>query len=78
LILVKTEPVDGGAVAAYKIQRCLRPDCPWTDAGIAVESEITLSSQERGKEGEYRVIAVNKDGEGQPSNTVMAVLQEEN
>ncbi len=41
---------------------------------MAIESEITLSGQERGKEWEYRVIAVNKAGEGTPSNTVMAVL----
>ncbi len=68
------EPVDGGAVAAYKIQRRLRPDGPWTDAGMAIESEITLTNQERGKEWEYRVLAVNKAGEGEPSNTVMAVL----
>lgn len=31
-------------------------------------------NQERGKEWEYHVIAVNKAGEGQPTNTVMAVL----
>ena len=68
------EPVDGGAVAAYKIQRRLRPNGPWTDVGMAIESEITLTNQERGKEWEYRVIAVNKSGEGQPSNTIMAVL----
>lgn len=68
------EPVDGGAVAAYKIQRRLRPDGPWSDAGMAIESEITLTNQERGKEWEYRVLAVNKAGEGQPSNNVMAVL----
>lgn len=68
------EPVDGSAVAAYKIQRRLWPDGPWSDVGLAVESEITLTNQERGKEWEYRVIAVNKAGEGQPSNTVMAVL----
>ena len=68
------EPVDGGAVAAYKLQRRLRHDGPWSDVGLAVESEITLTNQERGKEWEYRVLAVNKSGEGQPSNTVMAVL----
>ena len=68
------EPVDGGAVATYKIQRHERHEGPWADVGMAVESEITLSSQERGKEFEYRVLAVNKAGEGQPSNTVMAVL----
>jgi len=68
------EPVDGGAVAAYKIQRRLRPDGPWSDAGMAIESEITLTNQERVKEWEYRVLAVNKAGEGEPSNTVMAVL----
>ena len=30
--------------------------------------------QPRGKELEYRIIAVNKADEGEPSNTVMAVL----
>ncbi len=68
------EPVDGGAVAAYKIQRRPRPDGPWSDVGLAIESEITLTAQERGKEWEYRVLAVNRTGESEPSNTVMAVL----
>lgn len=68
------EPVDGGAVAAYKIQRRLRPEGPWSDVGLAVESEITLTAQDRSKEWEYRIIAVNKAGESEPSNTVMAVL----
>jgi len=68
------EPVDGGAVAAYKIQRRERPSGTWADVGMAIESEITLGNQERGKEWEYRVVAVNKAGGGQPSNTVMAVL----
>ncbi len=63
-----------GKVAAYKIERRERPSGPWTDVGLAIESEITLSNQERGKEWEYRVIAVNKAGQGLPSNTVMAVL----
>lgn len=68
------EPVDGGAVAAYKIQRRERPSGAWSDVGMAMESEITLTGQARGKEWEYRVSAVNKAGEGEPSNTVMAVL----
>ena len=68
------EPIDGGKTAAYKIQRRERPAGPWTDVSMAIESEITLSDQTRGTEWEYRVIAVNKAGEGVPSNTVMAVL----
>ena len=40
----------------------------------AIESEATLTGQERGKDWEYRVIATNKAGEGVPSNTVAAVL----
>jgi hypothetical protein len=74
VIALQSESDDGGAVAAYKIQRRLRPDGPWTDIGLAVESEITLTAQERNKIWEYLVIAVNKAGEGAPSNTVMAVL----
>lgn len=66
-------PVDGGAVAACKIQSSLRPDGLWTDAGVAMESEITLTDQARGKEWEYRVIAVNKAGESESRNTVMVV-----
>ena len=34
----------------------------------------TLVDQPRGKELEYRAVAVNKAGDGEPSNTVMAVL----
>ncbi len=67
-------PSDGGRVAAFKVNRRQRPSGTWTDAGMAIESEITLSDQERGRELEYRIIPVNKAGEGEPSNTVMAVL----
>ena len=67
-------PVKGGKVASYTIQRRERPDGAWSIAGVATETETTLTDQQRGKEFEYRVIAVNKAGEGVPSNTVMAVL----
>jgi len=67
-------PVDGGKVASYTIQRRERPEGAWSIAGVATETETTLTGQERGKEFEYRVIAVNKAGEGTPSNTLMAVL----
>ena len=53
---------------------CFKREGPWADIGMAIESEITLSDQNRGTKWEYRVIAVNKAGEGPPSNTVMAVL----
>jgi len=33
-----------------------------------------IIDQPRGKELEYRIIAVNKAGDGEPSNTVMVVL----
>jgi len=68
------DPVDGGKVASYKIERRERPEGPWSIAAMAMETEATLTGQERGKEWEYRVIAVNKAGEGMASNTVMAVL----
>ena len=67
-------PSDGGAVASYKIERRERPAGDWATVAIAVESEATLNNQERGKDWEYRVIAVNKAGEGMPSNTVAAVV----
>jgi hypothetical protein len=51
-----------------------RPDGSWRDVGTALTSEITLESQERGRKWEYRVIAMNKAGASEPSNTVMAVL----
>ncbi len=68
------KPADGGAVAAYKIERRERPAGDWTLVSMAIESEATLNNQERGKEWEYRVIATNKAGESVPSNTVAVVL----
>ena len=67
-------PADGGKPAAYKVQRRERPAGAWAEAATAVITEATLVEQPRGPELEYRIIAVNKAGEGEASNTVMAVL----
>jgi len=67
-------PAEGGPVSSYKIERRERPAGDWGIVAMAIETETTLSGQERGKDLEYRVIAVNKGGEGMPSNTVAAVL----
>ena len=68
------KPADGGASAAYKVMRRERPEGPWTEVATAVISEATLVEQPTGKELEYRIIAVNKAGDGEASNTVMVVL----
>jgi hypothetical protein len=67
-------PADGGKVSAYKIQRRNRPEGTWQEVGTAIETESTLVDQPKGAELEYRIIAINKSGEGSPSNTVMMVL----
>ena len=46
----------------------------WQDVATAIETESTLVEQPKGAELEYRVLAINKSGEGSPSNTVMVVL----
>jgi hypothetical protein len=68
------EPFDGGPVSAYRIQRRRREGGEWTDVGTSVETAVTLSEQESGVELEYRVVGVNKAGEGPASNIVRAVL----
>jgi len=65
-------PADGGKPKAYKVQR--RSGGSWADVATAILSEITLVDQPEKTELEYRIIAVNKSGEGQASNTVRVVL----
>ena len=65
---------DGGKAAFYRVERREPSAEEWMMVGTALETEVTLNNQERGKEWEYRVIAVNKAGESDPSNTVTAVL----
>ena len=74
VFLDRKQPVDGGRVSAYNIQRRNRTEGAWQDVATAIETESTLADHPKGKELEYRVIAINKAGEGPPSNTVMAVL----
>ena len=74
LFLDWKKPADGGSVSAYKVMRRERPDGAWSEVATAVISEATLVEQPTGKELEYRIIAVNKAGDGEPSNTVMCVL----
>ena len=57
------EPIDGGQVAACKLQRRERPAGKWSDMATAMESEITLNGQTRSKEFELRVLAMNNAGE---------------
>jgi hypothetical protein len=74
LFLDWKKATDGGKTAFYRIERRELPGGTWAMVGTALEIEVTLTNQERGKEYEYRVIAVNKAGESGPSNTVTAVL----
>jgi hypothetical protein len=44
------------------------------ELGKNIATEATLVEQPKGKELEYHIIAINKAGEGEPSNTEMVVL----
>ena len=67
-------PIGAGPVAAYKVQ-CSRPEEGlWKNVGTAVETELLVNDQERGVDLLYRVIAINKAGQGDPSNSVRVVL----
>ncbi len=71
-------PANGGKPKAYKVQRRVVGVEPvsnrWADVATAILSEITLVAQPEKNQLEYRVIAINKSGEGQASNTVIVVL----
>ncbi len=74
LLLEWKQPPDGGKVSAYRIQRRRHTEEVWDEAGMSVEPQALLSGQERGVPLVYHVIAVNKAGEGEPSNIVTTVL----
>jgi len=76
----------GGRVRTYVIERRERPESvddqtaadtafsPWRQVELAFNPAVTLESQPRGQQLEYRVIALNRSGPSPPSNTVEVVL----
>src|SRR5438132_581626 len=66
-------PWQGGLPAAYRIDRS-QAKGPWEEAGTSATTEKIMANQPRGVDLSYRVIAVNKSGQGQPSGVVTAVL----
>jgi len=62
-----------GTPAAYKVMRRERPEGPWEEVATAVITEATLVEQPRGKELEYRIVAVNKAGNGEQHRNGCAV-----
>lgn len=56
--------------------RRLKQGKGYRDEGAKAQrgSKATLVEQPHGKELEYRIIAVNKAGDGKPFNTAMIVL----
>ena len=71
-------PADGGKPKAYKVQRRVVGVDPvndrWADIATAIISEATLVEQPEHTQLEYRIIVVNKAGQGPESNTVRVVL----
>lgn len=59
---------------AYKAKHRAVGTEAWQDVGTAIESEMTLVGQERGIPLGFRVVALNKLGKGQSSNTVAVTL----
>jgi hypothetical protein len=57
----------------YRLKCREGPESLWQDAGVALTTECSLSGQERGKEWEYRVVAMNRAGEGVASNAATVV-----
>jgi len=68
------KPSDGGKPATYRIERREVGVEEWILAETVIEQTTTLRNQVRGKALEYRVVAMNKAGEGDESNTVTVTL----
>nr|VFK03102.1 MAG: hypothetical protein BECKH772A_GA0070896_103072 [Candidatus Kentron sp. H]VFK03274.1 MAG: hypothetical protein BECKH772B_GA0070898_103412 [Candidatus Kentron sp. H]VFK05762.1 MAG: hypothetical protein BECKH772C_GA0070978_103002 [Candidatus Kentron sp. H] len=63
-------------VAAYRVER-LDPhadETNWEEVGTSTDLEATITKQERGRRFKFRVLAFNRAGTGEASNTVAATL----
>jgi len=67
-------PADGGKVAAYRVERREPGEDAWTRVDTALSTDARVAGQPKGKKFEFRVVAVNKVGDGVASNVVTAVL----
>ncbi|MBI9018203.1 MAG: fibronectin type III domain-containing protein [Phycisphaerae bacterium] len=74
LLLKWKSPVAGGKPAAYMVMRRQRDNGSFQEVATAMDTQINLVEQPRGLELEYHIRAINKAGQGQPSNTEMVVL----
>ena len=66
-------PRDGGKVAVYQVEKFDGRKRVWQTVAIALEPEVTLLNQQVGETLEYRVIAINRVGEGSPSNSLLVL-----
>ena len=68
------KPAEGGMVANYQVQVSHHNKGDWRNACTCFGTKTVLAEQERGVELAYRVVTLNKAGEGVPSNSVTALL----
>jgi hypothetical protein len=68
------KPSEGGLVAAYHVQVARSEGGDWKDVCTCFETMAVLTNQERGIDLVFRVVTVNRIGEGLASNTVTAFL----
>ena len=67
-------PGEGGAVATYQVQVYHPDQSEWQTVELCFDTLTVLMDQERGVDLMYRVVTLNKTGEGLESNTVTVVL----
>jgi len=71
-------PGKGGSVRSYVVLRRQQLQgqkfTDWSQEGMALTTEITLTNQPRYIQLEYRIIAINSSGNSIPSNAVAVVL----